>query len=421
MNNVFKKFMDEDEIHQTEKIPIIPEDAYKIYRFEDDYKEHEYQNDLFSEDWIEYPVLYSLMNDKVNGVAIRNDFTNCIGDYTQEGPNVNKILSHSSFNSLEVLYLQACFPLNLSRLLDKIPHLRRLMIKEIPINNLSESMKKMQSIETLYLNDCKIDQIPDTIKNVKELKHLILFYNPLTTLPSAISSLDHLEVFYLENTRYLKTQIFPQVLTQVKSLKKLYLEGGTLFYRIAESISDLINLEILFLNKIATLPESIGDLKKLRVLSLKDSLMAQFPKSVSELNSLKFLDLRGCTELEKLPESLGKLNSLEVLYLDNSKLKNLDIIRDLKNLKVLKLDNLKEIPKSITSLSSLQVLDVSSNEIIIIPEFLKEIPSLKELCISFKLLKQNSEIIEELRKLGISIFETRFKTKLDPSIKKYVI
>ncbi|CAA3030856.1 putative disease resistance RPP13-like protein 1 [Olea europaea var. sylvestris] len=85
------------------------------------------------------------------------------------------------------------------------------------------------------------------------------------------------------------------------------------------------------------LPNSIGDLKHLRYLDLAETLLKCLPESVSNLINLQVLILRGCYRLTKLPASMENL--INLFYLD-----------------IAGTDELNEMPQGIAQLKSLQTL-----------------------------------------------------------------
>ncbi|GKC37652.1 NB-ARC domains-containing protein [Tanacetum coccineum] len=85
--------------------------------------------------------------------------------------------------------------------------------------------------------------------------------------------------------------------------------------------SEITNLEELDLEgcvNLSTLHPSIGMLKKLVVLNLKDcTRVRSFPSKV-EMDSLQVLSLSGCLKVNQLPEALGRIKSLTELHVDRT-------------------------------------------------------------------------------------------------------
>ncbi|GJR63269.1 NB-ARC domains-containing protein [Tanacetum coccineum] len=86
-------------------------------------------------------------------------------------------------------------------------------------------------------------------------------------------------------------------------------------------VSEITNLEELDLEgcvNLSTLHPSIGMLKKLVVLNLKDCTQVRsFPSKV-EIDSLQVLNLSGCLKVDKLSDDLGKIKSLTELHADRT-------------------------------------------------------------------------------------------------------
>eukprot|EP00833_Pecoramyces_ruminatium_P008720 jgi/Orpsp1_1/1182752/evm.model.c7180000082552.1 len=183
-----------------------------------------------------------------------------------------------------------------------------------------------------------------------------------------------------------------------------------------------------------TLPEDISNLKSLKVLELfNNKLSGQFPSSINELLSLEHLDLRdnnfsgtipsfeNMTSLQSIalsrnnfsgsiPSSIGNLTNLLVLYLQDN---NLDgsipsTIGNLSKLRYLHLENNRlsnSIPSSIGNLNSLEFLYLDNNNLNgTIPS---EIVNLSKL-VSFILSNNdlNGEIpTSELEKLSLAVID----------------
>ncbi|MFX0133463.1 MAG: leucine-rich repeat domain-containing protein, partial [Candidatus Hodarchaeota archaeon] len=84
----------------------------------------------------------------------------------------------------------------------------------------------------------------------------------------------------------------PKSLGNLKSLKRLWLKNCD-FKNLPESIGNLESLQELdlYYDKLTTLPESFGKLKSLQNLNLKENKLTMLPKSFENLKSLKKLDL----------------------------------------------------------------------------------------------------------------------------------
>lgn len=71
-------------------------------------------------------------------------------------------------------------------------------------------------------------------------------------------------------------------------------------------------------NKIKKLPESISKLHKLEKLSLANNQIKQIPSSIVKILNLSYLDLSN-NELESLPDNIDKLKGLSLLDLRGNK------------------------------------------------------------------------------------------------------
>ena len=129
----------------------------------------------------------------------------------------------------------------------------------------------------------------------------------------------------------------------------------------------LTNLEVFSfgcLEKLTTLPASIGNLTKMRELIIDNgngcSMSVAVPASIGKLQNLRVLRLYGAIESAKpLPASIGQLRNLEVLDLGRN--------------------GLTSVPQSIAALSNLKTLRLEYNALKSIPDFIGEFKNLKEL------------------------------------------
>lgn len=164
---------------------------------------------------------------------------------------------------------------------------------------------------------------------------------------------------------------------------------------------------------IATFPETITNLTSLRFLNLRDNKLSVLPESIGKLSSLKELYLYE-NQLRELPDSFGNLTSLTKLRLYNNILSDLpESLINLKSLKALYLgsNKLNVIPESILKLKSLTSLDLSYNSLTSIPEAIGDMVSLKDLWLRHNQLRTLPESITNLKNLQeLSLGGNQFET-----------
>jgi hypothetical protein len=124
-------------------------------------------------------------------------------------------------------------------------------------------------------------------------------------------------------------------------------------------------LSLLFNNINGTLPESLGDLKNLRILELSfNKISGNIPGSLGKLDKLEMLAFNGNALNGSIPESLGKLTNLRQLHLSSNYLTG-------------------ELPGSLKYLENLEVFNVFDNRLSgELPSELSQIASLKEIMIA---------------------------------------
>lgn len=114
-----------------------------------------------------------------------------------------------------------------------------------------------------------------------------------------------------------------------------------------EIFSQFVNLEILELQADPSIyylddfeiPAEIGNLKKLKKISVLNFPVKTFPEWILEIKSLQYLMLRG-TDITEIPDSIFRLEKLKTLRIENCKLsKTPKTLSQMKNLKILGLSD----------------------------------------------------------------------------------
>jgi len=193
--------------------------------------------------------------------------------------------------------------------------LRGLKLRYIP-----NYLRKLTKLEHLNVSFNLLDTFPDWFRVLQNLKILIINDNQFKTLPIEIGELKNLEELYAQSNQLEK---LPDVIGNLQSLKILELYENNLEI-IPESIGNLINLKTLALyeNKIIRLPESITNLRSIENILLSDNQLQDLPDSFNNLKELKGLFL-GNNNLKNLPSSIGNLKGLEIISITNNPISSL--------------------------------------------------------------------------------------------------
>lgn len=188
-----------------------------------------------------------------------------------------------------------------------------------------------------------------------------------------------------------------EVISQISSLRDLKLANNLLYGPLDPCISNLQHLEILNLhgNNVSSLPVNIGDLARLRILDVSDNSIECLPFSslartpllelwakknklkgtliedgVGALPKLQSLDV-SCNQVTHLvsPGSTVDLPALHQLFLSMNRLQGLPDASSWTSLVTLIADenSISSFPDGLFSLEKLRHMDVSSNDIKVVP------------------------------------------------------
>ena len=149
-------------------------------------------------------------------------------------------------------------------------------------------------------------------------------------------------------------------------------------------------LHLILTLSISRVPEDLSRLKNLEVLSLEGNEETSLPISLGDLSKLKDLSLHQFN-LEFIPKSIGNL----------------------KNLKVLRFSKFRKIqfPKQMRDLNSLEIFGLYESKLESIPEFLLNLERLKEFDLWSCTIKRNEKstnILKQLQEQGVKIREPKW-------------
>jgi Leucine-rich repeat (LRR) protein len=150
-------------------------------------------------------------------------------------------------------------------------------------------------------------------------------------------------------------------------------------------------------------PRSITELDALEVLDLRGSNTEKLPSWLKTLRNLKELILASTKNLKKLPTYIGQLENIHTLILAGSNIKSLPYsIGQMKNLTILNLsctNHLKILPNEICFLTKLEVLNLSSSNIISLPDYIDRLQNLKDLNLNYTKKLESLPDVGGLQKL----------------------
>ena len=156
------------------------------------------------------------------------------------------------------------------------------------------------------------------------------------------------------------------------------------------SIVDMQALEILNLSgcsELKNFPDTKGNMEHLLELYLGSTGIEELPSSIGQITGLVLLDLRRCKNLKSLPSCICKLKSLQYLFLSGcSRLKNFpEIMEDMENLRELLLDgtSIEVLPSSVERLKGLVLLNLRKcKNLVSLPNNMCYLRSLQTLIVS---------------------------------------
>lgn len=278
-------------------------------------------------------------------------------------------------------------------------HLHSLVVLDMQYSNIEE-LKFLNNLKILNLSNSKFAKTPNFL-DVFRLERLIL--EDCRDLAEVHQSVGHLkELVHLSLKGCCSLNNLPESICNLKSLETLDISMCSRIENLPEHLGVMESLTELLADETAIrqLPSSVGQLKRLRKLSLSGcnskqdspftswlSLISSWlsptkvllPASLNSLSLLRGLDLsyRGLSEGE-ISIDLGSLSSLQELNLSGNKFFNLPsgigLLPKLNYLLVKDCTNLLSVPELPSSLMELDAINCSALERLTIHS--KRIPSL---------------------------------------------
>lgn len=178
---------------------------------------------------------------------------------------------------------------------------------------------------------------------------------------------------------------------------------------------DDVNFDGMGLN---SLPESIGQISNLRILSLDRNQLTKLPEVIQHLTNLERLSIGG-NLLKELPDWLGDCAQLRSLSIDNIGLSELPIwLQQLFNLENLSIGGnpLKELPDWLGDSRTLIGLDLGGLNLTSLPVWLQRLSNLETLSIEGNPIKELPDWLGDFKHLQSLLLNSLSLTELPESL-----
>ncbi|KAM5551803.1 hypothetical protein ABKV19_026584 [Rosa sericea] len=192
--------------------------------------------------------------------------------------------------------------------------LRLLEWTGYPLRSLPQNFEADELIE-LNLCHSNIEQLWKGTKNFDKLKFIKLCHSQSIVETPDLAGVQNLETLDLEGCENLVR--IHQSLGFLKKLIVLNLKDCKSLESLPSRI-EMESLETLILSncsKVKKIPEFVGNMERLLVLCLDETAIEELPVSIERLSGLVSLNLTNCKNLVCLPSTINKLKSVESLNL----------------------------------------------------------------------------------------------------------
>ncbi|KAM5584378.1 disease resistance protein RPV1 [Rosa sericea] len=255
-------------------------------------------------------------HDDIHSVLKNNKGTDAIQAMVMDLPKLE--VAHwkpEAFSNLSQLSLLHIRNVDLPEGLTFLPNsLRLIEWSGYPLRSLPQNFEPDELIE-LNLCHSNIEHLWKGAKNYDKLKFIRLCHSQKIVQTPDLTGVQNLETLDLEGCKTLGK--LHQSLGQLKRLIVLNLKDCESLKNLPSKI-EMESLETLILSncsKVKKIPEFAGNMERLSKLYLNETAIEKLPVSIGRLSGLASLDLSNCKNLVSLPSTFGRLESLEKLNL----------------------------------------------------------------------------------------------------------
>lgn len=235
-------------------------------------------------------------SSKRKGMIIKIDSENRVNSLTLTMKTTLK------FNELHIL---------LRKIPTKFPYLEFLGLEIYGLKTIPKEFQSLNQLKHLVLSNPFLEYIDDSLfLKLSKLEYLAIRGN-FDRIPSSLDSLQNLESLMITKTP--KLEYLPESIGNLEKLKVLKIFFAPV-KSLPQSIGTLKSLAHLMITEInvITLPYEIGNCRNLESISIEDChKLEHLPESIAELTNLRKLIIRFCSSLKQLPINLPPITRLE--------------------------------------------------------------------------------------------------------------
>ncbi|KAL5843244.1 hypothetical protein ACOSQ4_009202 [Xanthoceras sorbifolium] len=208
--------------------------------------------------------------------------------------------------NLEKLDLEGCS--RLRKVHETVGSLERLTVLNLKgcknLHSFPNKISDLKSLKILNLQGCsKLDKLPQNLGELQCLEELDASGTAIKHVPPSIAWLTNLKTLSFRDCRQVPQSWISSFLLPRKNPNSMCL--------VLPSLAGLFSLKILDLSDCnlleGALPDDLGSLRSLKELKLSNNNFVSLPESINQLSKLKILCLEKCQMLKSIPELPPKI------------------------------------------------------------------------------------------------------------------
>lgn len=215
--------------------------------------------------------------------------------HTIKRPSVKALLAAAKVTShtreLDISFAYDVTPAVLKTLCMCMPHLRKLIVREVGLTELPNEVGRLRDLRELDVSHNALQALPSSMGNLHELQHLNLSRNKVAQLPDTISSMTSLRLL---NANYNALSALPKSFGDLTALRVLRL-GANALSALPPELGCLFDLRLVQLayNSISAVPTVLWDLPELKVVDISYNQIMHWPHDQPLPLTLSSLNVSG--------------------------------------------------------------------------------------------------------------------------------